>query len=231
MKIGVLEAGAPPGPLATRFGSYSNMFRRLLGPAFVFEIFDVRAGALPTEDDACTAYLITGSSSAVYDADPWIGDLETFITGTAGSAPMVGVCFGHQLMAQALGGKVIKSPKGWGVGLHQYDIAHKPAWMDSGAPMALVASHQDQVVELGPDARALGGNAFTPLAVVDYPSLKAMSIQAHPEFELEFARALIEARRGTQFDEETADTALASLTGQTDRHRAAVWLRRFLSRT
>ena len=229
MKIGILEAGSPPGALAGRFGSYGDMFRRLLGPAFRFQTFDVQAGALPAADDDCAAYIVSGSSSGVYDGDPWIGSLMDFIRRRIGSRPMAGICFGHQAMAQALGGQVEKSSKGWGVGQHQYDIATRTGWMDSAAPVALTVSHQDQVVSVGPEARVLGGNDFTPFGLVDYPSLRAVSIQAHPEFEPDFAAALIQMRRGDRFDQETADRAIASLKGPDDRRRVAVWMRRFLT--
>jgi GMP synthase-like glutamine amidotransferase len=229
MKIAILEAGAPPSALLDQFGSYSNMFRRLLGPAFKIENFDVRAGQLPAAGGDCGAFLITGSSSGVYDGDPWIGELEGFIRASAGSAPMAGICFGHQIMAQALGGQVVKSPKGWGVGLHRYAIADKANWMDSGEPIDLPVSHQDQVIAVGPQAKVLGGNEFTPFGLIAYPALRAVSVQAHPEFEPDYARALIESRRGTRFDEATADAAVASLAASNDNQRVAVWLRRFLT--
>jgi GMP synthase-like glutamine amidotransferase len=228
MNIAILEAGAPPGRLEARYGSYGDMFRRLLGTAFSFEVFDVRGGALPAESGA-GAYVITGSSSGVYDGEPWIEALKGFVRERAGDAPMLGVCFGHQVMAEALGGQVIKSPKGWGVGLQRYDITTKTPWMDGVDSIALPVSHQDQVVEIGPEARVLAGNAFNPFGMVDYPGLRAMSVQAHPEFDVEFAAALIESRRGQQFDDQTADAAIASLKTSNDSRRVAVWLRRFLN--
>lgn len=229
MKIGILEAGSPPGPLAGRFGSYGNMFRRLLGPAFKFDIYDVRAGQSPPADNDCEAYLISGSSAGVYDADPWIHTVETFVKENAGSRPMVGVCFGHQVMAQALGGEVIKSPKGWALGQHRYDLSAKASWMDGLMPVTLPVSHQDQVVAAGPDARVLGGNDFTPFGLIEYPALRAVSIQAHPEFEPDFISALIDSRRGNGLDDGAADAAIESLKAPNDRRRVTVWLRRFLT--
>jgi GMP synthase-like glutamine amidotransferase len=228
MKIGVLEAGAPPSPLADRFGTYSNMFRRLLGPAFHFQIFDVGSGTFPKDEDGCEAYLITGSSAGVYDDEPWIAPLEAFVQARAGSAPMIGVCFGHQIMAQALGGQVEQSPKGWGVGLHRYEIQARAPWMDRERSFALPVSHQDQVTAIGPDARLLAGSEFTPYGLVDYPALRAFSIQAHPEFEPDFTRALIDLRRGSRIEPALADEASASLLAPNDRRRVEVWLRRFL---
>jgi GMP synthase-like glutamine amidotransferase len=229
MKIGVLEAGAPPAGLAQRFGTYSNMFRRLFGPAFSFKVFDPQAADYPTSADGCDAYLITGSSAAVYEEAAWIGRLEAFVRETIGSAPMLGVCFGHQLMAKALGGEVVKSPNGWGLGLHRYEVQTRAPWMDSSPSFALPVSHQDQVTALGPDARVLGGSAFTPFGLIDYPALRAMSIQAHPEFEPDFAKALIEQRRGAPLDTEAADSAIDALSAPNDRRRVEVWMRRFLN--
>ncbi len=228
MNLGILETGGPPPELGDRFQGYANMVRRMLGPAFRARTYDVRAGELPKAADECDGWLITGSAAGVYDPDPWIPDLKAFLQATSGQGPMVGICFGHQLMAEAFGGQVIKSPKGWGIGLHRYDIARAASWMDSVAPISLPVSHQDQVVAVGDGCDVLGGSPFTPFGLLAYPGRNAISLQPHPEFEPEYARALIESRRGTRIDEADADAAIASLDQPNDRDRVAIWLRRFL---
>ena len=230
MKIGVLEAGAPPSGLRDRFGRYGAMFEQLLGAeAYEWAAFDVRAGQLPPRPDACDAYLITGSSAGVYDPEPWIAKTEAFLRAARGKAVLVGICFGHQLMAQAFGGRVIKSPKGWGIGLHRYEVRRRLAWMDDAATIASPASHQDQVVEPPPGAIVLAASDFTPFGMLAYDGT-AISLQLHPEFDPAYARALIEARRGSRYAEADADDAIASLTtGADERARLGRWIGGFLN--
>jgi GMP synthase-like glutamine amidotransferase len=172
MNLGIFETGAPPADLKHRFGSYGDMFRQLLGPDYRYSYYDVREGQLPSQVDSHDAYLITGSSSGVYDGDPWIDALKTFVQRLSGRVPLVGICFGHQIMAEAYGGRVTQSPKGWGVGLHSYEINRRAAWMNGANEPALSipVSHQDQIVELPEDAIVLASSAFTPYAVLEYPS-------------------------------------------------------------
>jgi GMP synthase-like glutamine amidotransferase len=225
MEIGILETGRPPGDLEARFGDYPAMFAELLGPGFTTTIYDVAAGELPPAPDSHPAYLITGSPVGVYEDHAWIGPLEAFLREARGEAKLVGICFGHQVMAEAFGGKVRKSDKGWGIGLQRYDLAESAPWMDGDAAgFAIPASHQDQVELLSPAARVIARSDFTPFAALDYGG-RAISFQGHPEFSPAFAKALIGARRDRLAD---PDAAIASLDAPNDRARVAGWIRRFL---
>jgi GMP synthase-like glutamine amidotransferase len=228
IKVGILQAGNPPPPLQERFGSYSAMVQELLGPEHEFTTFDVRSGELPAQPESCAAYVITGSAAGVYDGDSWIDTLKDFVRDASGRSAMVGICFGHQLMAEAFGGRVIKSSKGWGIGLHRYDVQERAAWMDDARSIAVPASHQDQIVKLPADARVLGGSEFTPYGILEYPQRRAMSLQSHPEFSPEYAAALIELRRGSKYSDEQADRALQTLHRPNDRARVGTWLAQFL---
>lgn len=227
MRVAILETGRPPGGLAERFGDYPAMISRLLGPGFTTERFDVQAGQLPAPGDH-EGLLISGSPAGVYEPLQWIAPLCAFIRSAA-STPMVGLCFGHQAMAQALGGQVEKSDKGWGIGLHRYAIVHREPWMDGGDDrIAVPVSHQDQVIARPPGTRAIACSSFTPFAALAWQDRPAISFQFHPEFSPDFAKALIERRRDRLPD---PDSAIASLDEPGDSDRVASWIRRFLKET
>jgi GMP synthase-like glutamine amidotransferase len=230
MKLAILETGTPPEGVRERFGDYPSMFRKLFGQeAYDYTTFDVAAGELPERAEAFPAYVVTGSSAGVYDPLPWIDPLKDFLRSAKGRAALVGVCFGHQVMAEAFGGKVIQSPKGWGVGLHHYAVRDPQAWMDPAPQIAVPASHQDQVVELPSGARVIAANDFTPLGMLAYGDQPAISIQLHPEFEPAYAKALIENRRGSRYTDAQADAAIASFQSADDRSRVGSWIQRFLA--
>lgn len=231
MKLGILKTGRPPKPAIERFGTYPDMFSKLLGEdAYGWRTYAVDEGELPASPTECDAYLITGSSAGVYDALPWIADAMDFLRAAQGKAALVGICFGHQLMAQAFGGQVIKSPKGWGVGEHVYEVMTAEPWMDARPlRIRLPASHQDQVVEKPPGAEVFAASEFTPFAALVWRDHPAISIQPHPEFDPAFAMSLIEHRRGNPYPDEQADAAIASYSGADDRALVGGWIRNFLA--
>jgi GMP synthase-like glutamine amidotransferase len=224
MKLAILETGRPPGDLADQFGDYPSMFAEMLGPEFEVESFDVLAGELPADPGEHDAYLVTGSPAGVYDPLPWIEPLQEFIR-SAKDSKMVGICFGHQVMAEALGGRVEKSDKGWGAGLHHYSVARREPWMDGEIEIAEPASHQDQVVVQPPNTDVVIASDFTPYAGLAWKDRPAISFQFHPEFSPAFAKALIEKRYDIVPD---PDAAIASLDAPNDSERVAAWIRRFL---
>ena len=224
MKIAVLETGVPPDPLADEFGSYPDMFAELLGPAYELDTFDVQTGALP-DPAAHGAYLVTGSPAGVYDPLPWIAPLMEFIR-SAHDKRMIGVCFGHQVMAQALGGEVIKSPKGWAAGLNRYDVLQSEPWTNGERKIAIPASHQDQVVLQPPNTKVVAASDFTPFAALAWADRPAISFQFHPEFSVGYAKALIEKR----YDKvNSPGEALASLDAPNDNDRVGEWMRKFFT--
>ncbi len=187
MKIGILQTGQAPEPLRTASGDYPRMFERLLaGHGFTFASWLVEEMAFPASVHDADGWLITGSRHGVYEDHPFIAPLEQFVRDALGvGLPVVGICFGHQIMAQALGGQVGKFAGGWAVGAQEYDF--------EGARLTLNAWHQDQVITPPEGAEILARNAFCAYAALGYGE-HGYSVQAHPEFDDQFIAGLIETR-------------------------------------
>ena len=187
MRIGILQCGQSPAQLKQALGDYPDMFVRLLdGRGFDFRTWHVEEMEFPDHVTDTDGWLLTGSRHGAYEDHAFIPPLEDFIRRAHDAGvPMVGICFGHQIIAQALGGTVVKHPGGWAVGTQDYDFG--------GEPVRLNAWHQDQVVALPPGAAVAGRNAFCENAALIYGD-RAFTVQAHPEFDDAFVQGLMDTR-------------------------------------
>lgn len=231
MILTIICVGEAPESIRREFPSYPKMFENLLSRSdtnIEFSTISPYKGDELPDPQILDAILITGSPASVYDPEQWIPRLLDFVRWcSAKSVPQIGVCFGHQLIAQALGGRVSKSDKGWGVGRHEYNLVDRPSWLSDDTPetIALAVSHQDQITEPPAGAKPIISSEFTPYAGLCYENAPIISIQGHPEFTKEFATALYTARSGRI---EGVAEAIESLNKPLDNKAISDWMVRFL---
>ncbi|MBJ7537379.1 type 1 glutamine amidotransferase [Marinomonas transparens] len=234
MKIGLLAAGITPDTLLPSFGSYAGMFVTLLtkqNTAFEFETFNVRNDVFPNSVLQCDAWLITGSRSNVYEREPWMLKLNEWIRKIdENKQPLVGICFGHQIIADALGGEVAKFHGGWGVGIHQYDVVQGVASLPEHlTSFSICAMHQDQVVTKPPRAKVFAHSDFCQHAGLVYGE-HILTLQGHPEFSKAYETVLIESLgKSGSFSAEIAEQGRQSVAQTTlDSFEVAAWVARFI---
>lgn len=209
MKIGILQTGHLPEQIQAVTGNYDRVFGTLLAAHDLGSVtYPVVDGVFPDSIKAADGWLITGSKHGAYEDHDWIPPLEDFIREVhAARRPLVGICFGHQIIAQALGGRVEKFAGGWSVGRQSYDFR--------GKVQTVNAWHQDQVVAPPPGSQVVASSAFCANAgfvIGDH----IMTVQAHPEFSTELVSGLLKHRAPGVVPEALIEQATATLAAPND---------------
>lgn len=233
MNLGILNAfpleSSKTNWERTPVDAYIRFFECVDAP-FVYTPFNVAQGEFPDTVDSCDAYLITGSPRGVYDTDPWIADLMHFIRDSyEAGKKLVGICFGHQILAHALGGHTEKSAKGWGLGRKQFAVTTQKPWMTKPpGSYELYFVHQDQVLQLPAAAERLAGNDFCPNAMFVMAN-QVLGVQGHPEFTEPIMQDIL-AEKDDTISPEILTQAVDSLQmGTPDNDVFAQWLVNFLT--
>ncbi|WP_148253439.1 type 1 glutamine amidotransferase [Aidingimonas lacisalsi] len=210
LSLCIIENGLVPDDLKPQFGSYPDMIRQWLAPslpeASFAECSPVSGEAMPAAD-AYDGYLLTGSRHSSYEDGDWIRDIRQFLRQAIDlKRPVFGICFGHQVMADAFGGQTSKATNGWGIGAQQYTSPFGETDDKAGC----YVFHQDQVTSVPPEARVIGGSNHCPNGILEY-SFPALSVQFHPEFSADYVTALAHKYSGSVLTENTSENAIASL--------------------
>ncbi|MEM8863828.1 MAG: hypothetical protein AAGD96_36430 [Chloroflexota bacterium] len=213
-------------------GGHESVFGRLFDQVphakLTFTEIDVSAGEYPNHPSDFDGYIVGGSSRSVYEDVPWINDLAQYYRELyAAGSKLVGICFGHQMLAQALGGEVSLSPNGWGIGVKSFEVYEHEAWMAPSLDRCeVLMSCQDQVQSLPPDSKILAGSDFCPVGLLKVGE-NMLGIQGHPEFLPSFSEALMDARTD-RIPADTIKAARATLNQSTNTKELATWMINFL---
>ena len=228
--LGVLVCDSVKPELRSIAGDYPQMFEQLFrdhspdGFQVSLRHYDVRVGQYPQQLDECDGYLTTGSAASVNDSEPWIDALIRFVRCLHDEqVKLFAVCFGHQLLAKALGGRVATADQGWGVGIHEATVSRQEPWMSPAADSyRLISSHKEQVVELPSGAVVLAFTRHCPHAMIRCGSL--IGIQGHPEFRADYAEALMETRSAIIPEQTRSEATESFRTGMPDHSLLAAWI-------
>lgn len=231
MKLGVLLCDHVQPALQESYGDYQDMFANILSQcdsSIEVLYFDVVSGQFPEDINVCDAYMTSGSKASVNDNLPWVNTLERFVWQMfLVNKAFVGICFGHQMIAKALGGKVACSDKGWGIGIATTIVhAHKQWMLPKQNQIKLIVSHQEQVCQLPPETQVLMGNDFCPYAMIKVGE-HFLGLQGHPEFTPAYSKALMKGRKAI-IAKRNYTQGIDSLSQKTDEKLMVQWLINFL---
>jgi GMP synthase-like glutamine amidotransferase len=229
MRVGLLVCDHVRDEFRGVAGDYPDMFEALLGDQLELVPYHLVDGEFPASPGDCDGWITTGSRQSVYDDIPWVQRFAQLTRDIAGSdRRLVGVCFGQQMIAHALGGKVEQAPQGWGVGIKEVSVVHAEPWMEPPTDsFRILNSHRDQVTVLPTGGRVVGSNEHCPVSAMSVGE-RIIGIQGHPEFVPEYSAALMESRRGWLIPDEVVDAGIASLGAGPDRRLLTQWIVRFL---
>lgn len=224
MKIGLLVCDH----IQEGFAAYPELFGNILSNHELVNYY-VCDDDFPKSAKEHDAWIITGSKHSVYDDIEWISKLKDFVRSIAKvDKYCIGVCFGHQMLGEAMGGKVLKSPMGWCVGVHQFEITENKNWMiPELSAVNLLMSCQYQIQELPPNSKVIAKAPKCPVGMIQIGD-KMLGIQGHPEFSVEYVKFLMESRIN-RIDESIIKEGIDSLRLPIHSDTVGYWINYFLN--
>lgn len=232
VRIGLLLCDHLDPDVAAQVGDYTELFPRAFGPAGLdLQVFDATRHEFPDDLDACDGWIVSGSRRSAYEDEGWIHRLEDLVrTLVEQRRPLVGICFGHQLIAQALGGTVERAEVGWGVGARRFDVVEPAEWMraERANAFSILMSHRDQVTSLPEGARVIAAAQYCPIGAYRIGD-RVFCVQGHPEWVPELSRLLM-GRRREVIGTDVVDAGFRSLEEPLDQGLVVRWIAEFLTR-
>ncbi len=233
MKVALLQCDNVLEKFQPEFGNYPAMVQSMfdgVDEKLEFEIFDCQQGQYPHDIHAYDFYITTGSKAAAYDDLDWVHRLIEFVRELDKQRKkLIGICFGHQIIALARGGLVEKSRKGWGIGIARNEMIRQLQWMrQSSGELNMLVSHKDQITKLPGDTQVIAQSDFCPYFVVQWGE-HFLSIQGHPEWGNAYSRTLMNDRRAI-IPAERIEAGMASLDLKSDSELFVSWIMDFVKR-
>jgi GMP synthase-like glutamine amidotransferase len=238
IRVCILDNDNLDPAVADRYVSYGAMVEKMFaaaGTRWRFDRFNTTRHDYPANFDAYDAVLLTGSRADSFSDEPWVQALRAQVDALLRQRKkMVGICFGHQLIALCMGAQVGRAPQGWGMGRMTYEwcgpLPLKPAAADTDAAptVSLLASHQDQVLSLPDGATLLARSDFCPVAAYQAGD-HVLCVQPHPEFVEDYSAYLLEKRRALLAEDHHA-TVRIGLTQGHDGLDVARFMQAFVER-
>ncbi len=231
LRVGLLLCDHLDDDIAAQVGDYTELFPARFGPAGIdLVVHDVTVGGFPTDLDAVDGWIVSGSRRSTYEDETWIHDLEDLVRRLVEERrKLVGICFGHQMVAQATGGTVEQASVGWGVGVKSFELTAGAPWIDPhrvpSGRFTLLMSHRDQVTRLPERAEVLATTGYCPVGAYRIDD-HVFCVQGHPEWVPELSRILM-GRRRTAIGEAVVDAALATLDDPLDAALVVDWMADF----
>jgi GMP synthase-like glutamine amidotransferase len=227
LRVGLLLCDHLDDDVAAQVGDYTELFPDVFGPVGLDLVtYEATRGELPADTSECDGWIVSGSRRSVYEDEPWIHELESFVRRVvADRRRLLGVCFGHQLTAQALGGAVAAAEVGWGVGVRRFQVVDPAPWMDPVDGYTILMSHRDQVTRVPPGAQVIATAEYCPVGAYRIED-HVFCVQGHPEWVPELSSLLMQRRRDV-IGEDVVEQGLASLEVPVDREPMARWVASF----
>lgn len=225
--VGLLLCDHLDPDVAAQVGDYTELFPAIFAPAGVdLRVYEVTRGEMPQTLEECDGWIVSGSRRSTYEDEQWIKNLEELVRRIVDERrKLVGICFGHQMTAQALGGRVERADVGWGVGVKSFEVIAPPPWMEPVEEFTVLMSHRDQVTVLPEGAEVIATAEYCPVGAYRIGD-HVFCVQGHPEFVADLSRILMGKRRDVIGDD-VVDSALATLDGRIDGERIVAWMADF----